>query len=239
MYPDNSYTPTYFVIDGWDYGEMVIECIEKLHKVWSSGKVVIYEECNVVDFATIDLIHKEVRMAHLKTTLMNWHEIPIVAEEPFTFAIDLRSKICTIGIADRLRVKPLDYQLCDYDCLRHDFENLVYHESTCLDFSFCNGIRLIIKKSRIAIEKEDFDGLPINERTDTLLVEIRDDQVIPLPIIQGWCPLRETVRTLYQTLLDLANSHQPSPAASTCPDQESYDTFKSPLIERFIASLPV
>lgn len=156
-----------------------------------------------------------------------------VRKEAFVFTPH-DSERYTIGIGDRMYDTFLTHWDNSFEQIRHQLENYVYAREATLELSF-DSSDTILKLEHVSIldhTEKVGDGVAFKYQY-FMRVEIRSNEFAAMPTLVGYCDIDETLKTLYEGLLQMALLHPLD--GDRYMDEPTrivaYNRYKSPLIE--------
>lgn len=227
--------PRHFNFD--DYLGRVRQCVNEFHKAVQEGRPLgerDMSENKDIEIAVKQLGVKGVAPGYYRV-MSSW-----IKKEEFVFHFDPTDKDCetfTIGIGDRQYVANLPHEDNDYEVIRHQFESLAFSNEATIELIDClDETQVKIRRKSVLKEITDKGEGFSFDYEDYALVEIWPHEYQDAPIIKGYCDLKQTIQTLYESFLLLAMYHDEIEKDAYEPSRiEAYNMFKSPIIERTIA----
>lgn len=239
LYGGLSKDPRPICFDFQEYASKIRDCVETLYAVMLEGKPTAY---NTID-CSVENLKIAVDQLKISAVIPNYYRIitSMVEEEQFIFQIeeDKSNEQYTIGIGNRKYTTWLTHWDNSYDKIRHELESFIYRREATIHLSFdMSELILRIKHDKVLDRiKEMGNGYGFDYK-DYAVVEIHPNEFVHGTIIKGYCDLKQTIKTFYEGLLTLALAHGDVCSYGNEPSQiEAYNMFKSPLIERYIASI--
>lgn len=222
-----------------EYASKIRRCVETLYAAMSAGKTTAYNRND----CSVENLKIAVDQMKISAVIPSYYRITtsMVEEESFVFQIeeDKSNELYTIGIDNRKYTTWLTHWYNNYDIIRHELESFIYHKEASIHLSF-DMSELILKIRHVSVLdqiKEMGNGYGFDYK-DYAVVEIHPNEFVHGTIIKGYCDLKQTIKTFYEGLLTLALAHGDVCSYGNEPSQiEAYNMFKSPLIERNIASI--
>lgn len=233
---DDIYTCKMFTTS--DYITKIKIAFRDLCREWSNGKNIAYKSQNDIELECVKMCCKQLEV---KAVMPYNYEVMTkdVILEKFTFnpASDVSSEKYIIGIGDRIHESFFTQWDNDLESIRHQFESLAYTSEATIGLSFDSSETILnIKKVKI-LDKINQTGYGRSFKyKDLALVTIIPNEHVRMPIILGYCDLKQTVKTLYEGLLRLSLMYPDDlDTSSDVPTFiEAYNMIKSPIIERIV-----
>lgn len=220
-----------------DYIGKIKSCIQKLFDVLIAGETVAYGKLDV-NYENIEMCKKQLDVTGFVPSHYQLKTRDIYLES-FVFLPQKHIEQYEIGIGDRSYKTWLTLWDNDMEKIRHQFESYIYDKKAAIELYF-DGLPTTLKLNhhRILDKHEDTgDGYRYSYK-DYILVEIIPNGFAYMPIIKGYCDEKETIRTLYEGLLFMANMHPKEGKEAPEDDMPSklvaYNRYKSPIIESFL-----
>ncbi len=219
-----------------EYIGKITSCINELNNALSSNKRIAY---NDLDINGIKMCKKQLEItwalpSHYKLMAK------AIKQENFIFGFLKKSEgEYETGIDNRKFQTFFSHWDNDMECIRHQLESYVYEQEATIKLSFDMSETILKLNHRRILDKfEDTgDGYAYTYK-DYILVEIIPNEFAHMPIIKGFCDEKETIRSIYEGLLNMAyclpddgkdNGHDDYPSNIV-----AYNRYKSPVIESFL-----
>lgn len=219
-----------------EYIGKITSCINEFNNVLSSNKRIAY---NDLDINGIKMCKKQLEITWVLPshyTLM----AKAIKQENFIFGFLQKSEgEYEIGIDDRKYQTIFSHWDNDMECIRHQLESYVYEQEATVKLSFDMSETILKLSHRRILDKfeDKGDGYSYKYK-DYILVEIIPNEFARMPIIKGFCDEKETIRSIYEGLLNMAYYLPANGKDSGHDDYPSnlvaYNRYKSPVIESFL-----
>ncbi len=226
------YTEEYYMQD--DYIAGVKAVITELFHMMIKGVPLAYEQSDI----KVEAVKKCVDQMKVSATLPSIYSLRAkdIQKEDFVFE-PYGTEEYAIGIGDRVYLTFLTIWDNNYERIRHQFEDFAFCRKATLELSFdCSDTILKLEQVSIVDQAVEHDGGVGFKYQDYVRVEIKSNSFAGMPTIVGYCDVKETITTLYTGFLQMALKHPEEPTAyvSYTGRFATYNTFKSPIIERVL-----
>lgn len=205
-----------------EYLDRIYNCICRLLQVWREDKPIAYDPF-YAELNAIEMCWKQI----LNTCTLPTHYMRLAEDirvEQFTFHFG-KSGRYTIGIGNREFQTVLTDWDTSYEKIRHELEGIAFSENAEVRLSFDMCDTVVTMKKVNVVEEVNGDDKGVGYKYKHLLsVMIEPNEFAHMPILKGYCEIKETVRTFYEGLLKNAVSNR----------LISYNKLKSPIIEAFL-----
>lgn len=231
----NDYLPRHYRLD--DYANRIRSCINELLDAWNEGSVMAYDESDLTK-ADIEMAVKQLSVEGVMPGYY-YRMSASLEKEDFVFCFDPDDKYYeayTIGIGDRQYSTVFTHWDNDFEVIRHQLESIAYNKEVEMTLSFdCSELIVRVKDVDVLSSVNTIKSGYSFQYEKFALVEIFPNAFLTGSILKGYCDLKQTIQTFYEELLLLAMGHAQQEMGDFLPARmETYNMFKSPIIERWI-----
>ncbi len=220
------------------YIEKVKQVLTELNEKMKDGATLAYNsfDCNP---GALEMCLKQFEVKGVFPTYYT-RMVKDIQKEEFVFKPS-ETEEYTIGIGDRQYTTILNRD-CNYDHIRHQFEEYVYGRKAILELPF-DGSDTVLRLEYVHIldhTEKVGDGVGFKYHY-YMRVEIQSNEFAGMPNIVGYCDIDQTLHTLYEGFLEMARLHRLEGDKYGCEPAciVAYNRFKSPLIETcFVTDWP-
>lgn len=226
-----------------DYQQAVSDALTAFYQDALLDKPTIYG--NSIDFEKLRTVAVQLKTSNMFSPIYRKTINDITIEE---FSLDfLGYDFCDIGyeakIGDRKIATCLSDWSNDFDRLRHQMEGLIYHSNQA-DIEICYEDEPTIirfKRANVLTDTVSVGGGTAFHYKELVKVEIHPNSFVKGPIIVGYCEFWETIRTMYEALMNLGYIFATSPEYESNQWRYScglniYNTLKSGIVENVLSS---
>ena len=213
------------------YIEKVKQVLTELNEKMKNGATWAYDSYDCKPGA-LEMCLKQIEVKAVFPTYYT-RMVKDIQKEEFIFK-PIDTEKYTIGIGDRQYTTFLTHWDSSYDHIRHQFEEYVYSRKATLELTFDSSDTVLRLEHVNILDHTETVGEGVGLKYQYYMrVEIQSNEFAGMPNIVGYCDIDETLRTLYEGFLELAQLHKLE--ADDVMDEPSclvaYNRFKSPLIE--------
>ena len=219
-----------------DYSNKIKTVLTELYQKWSEGNKVHYEY-NDVRYEALKMCVDQCQYEQIFPSFFTRRADELTIERFVFNPID--SEEYEIGIGDRKYTTYITDWCNDPEYVRHQFETIFYCESPAvIELKFDDlPTTITLERKRILDKTETHEEGTGFKYKDFIYVKIVANGFANMPTLVGYCDFKETIRTLYEGLLQMAIRQREHMDEATTIG--SYNKYKSPLIESLISDKPV
>ena len=218
------------------YTDKIRKVIAELYQKWSEGFQVHYEPFDV----KLDALKMCAEQCKFDQIFPNFFSMTAneVTMEKFIFN-PINSEEYEIGIGDRTYRTFITNWCNDTERIRHQFETLFYYGTPAIIELIFDDLptTITLDRRRILDHTEKIGEGTSYKYKDFIYVKIEANGFANKPTLIGYCEFKQTVRTLYEGLLQMT-IHQKEEMDES-PTLTSYNKYKSPLIESLFSDRPI
>ena len=219
-----------------DYTKQIRKVLVELYEKCSEGQEVHYEYNDV----RLDALKMCVEQCKYEQIFPSFFSIkaPEITIEKFVFN-PIDSEEYEIGIGDRTYKTFLTEWCNDNERIRHQFETIFYYGTTAVIELIFDDLptTITLERKRLLDRTESSEEGTGFKYKDFIYVKIEANGFANMPTLVGYCDFKETIRTLYEGLLQMTIHQKES--KDEPPTLVSYNRYKSPLIESLISETPI
>lgn len=217
-----------------EYVDKIQSCCLGLAEKVREGCSIAYDEREIPK----DSILACAAQVELQATLPSYYFVRTsdVMIEPFVFNPQRHDEKYEIGLGNRRYKTFLTHWDSDMEAIRHELESIVYETETVVRLSFDMTETLVkMKKVKVLDKVNRSDDGTGYQYKDYMLVEIHPNDFVQMPILTGYCDIKEMIRSFYEGLLQMAIRHPEKGSEIDVPFRMvAYNKYKSPLIESYL-----
>lgn len=224
-----AYSRMYYRLD--NYVDTIHAVITELDVKIKSGLLTAYDNIELKP----DAVHMCVEQFKIKSVFPSYYKrmAADIKVEEFVFE-PTNSESYTIGVGNRTFNTFFTHWDGDMEYVRHQLENIAFTRKTTINLSFDASDTIVDLSIENIIDHTEECGAGIAFRYNYFMhVQIQSNSFVDMPVISGYCDIKQVLVALYEGLLRMALMHpRVYYLHDDAPSQlTAYNIYKSPLIE--------